>query len=87
MEKLYRVVFDTQRNRRQIAWGYYVMANNQKEAKDAAFRHWESSDNHHYNYPKPHMFHTEAKRIPEENWDRDMRSFYVIESRYASWGR
>ena len=58
-----------------------------KEAKDAAFRHWESSDNHHYNYPKPHMFHTEAKRIPEEDRDRGMRSFYVIESRYASWGR
>ena len=87
MERLYRVVFDTQRNRRYITWGYYVSANNQREAKDKAFLLWHSSDNPNYrSSERPHMFHTEAKRISEDDRDRDMRKFYKIEERYASWG-
>ena len=95
MERLYRVVFDTQRDRRYITWGYYVSANNQREAKDKAYQHWNSSDNPHYSYgfgrggkwyDVPHMFHVDAARMKEEERDRDMRKFYVIENRYASWG-
>ena len=87
MERLYRVVFDTQRNRRYICWGYYVSANNQREAKDKAFLHWHSSDNPNYRgNERPHMFHTDAARMTEADRDRDMNKFYKIEERYASWG-
>ena len=34
MERLYRVEFDTQSNRRFISWGFYVSANNNDDDTD-----------------------------------------------------
>lgn len=87
MERLYRVVFDTQRNRRYITWGIFVIASNQKEAKEKAFLLWNGSDcNVKYSAPMPHMFHTDAARMTEEDRDHDIGRFYKIEDRFAFWG-
>ena len=87
MERLYRVIFDTQRDRRFITWGFYVSARNQKEAKDNAFLHWHSSDNPNYRrVDKPHMFHVDAARMNDDERDRPMQTFYKIEEKYAFWG-
>lgn len=103
MERLYRVCFDTQRNRNYITWGYFCMAKNQKEAKEKAFMHWHSKDNPHYKRDgtayfykdgqyieieaKPHMFHTDAERMTENERNKDCGVFFIITSKYASWGR
>jgi len=100
MERIYWVTFDTQRDRRYITWGYYVSANNQKEAKEKAYQHWNSSRNTYYNYgfgrngkwhDVPHMWHTAAIRMtPGEadrgTIDRGIENFYIIQNKYASWG-
>lgn len=86
MERLYRVIFDTQRDRRFISWGFYVSANNKKEAKEKAFLAWNSSDNHIYG-DKPHMFHVDAARVQDDERDRQMLTFYKMEEKYAFWGK
>lgn len=101
MERLYRVTFDTQRDRRYITWGFYVLANNQKEAKEAAYDCWNSKANTHYSYGfskagkwhnVPHMYHVTAQRVSDKKKaDRrgepvEILTFYVIENKYASWG-
>lgn len=86
-ERLYRVVFDTQRNRRYITWGYFIEAKNQKEAKEAAFLHWNSTENPNYRTTsRPHMFHTDAARMEEADRNRPLRKFFIIDERHASWG-
>ena len=88
MNRLYRVCFDTQRDRRYITWGFWVYAKNQRDAKEIAFLRWNSSENPNYrNVDKPHMFHTDASRFSEEDRDRDIMHFFKIEDRYASWGK
>ena len=89
MKNLYHVVFDTQKNRNYITWGFYVRAHNQREATIYASMAWEQSGNAPYSSceKKPHMFHLGAKRIKEEDRCRDCEKFYEIERRYANWGR
>ena len=93
-ERLYRVTFDTQKYRRYITWGFFVIAHNQSEAKDEAACFWHSKDNPYYKecktrygYPdKPHMFHVNASRIPEEELDHELRTLYKIADKYVTWG-
>ena len=87
-ERLYRVEFDTQRDRRYINWEFFVNAHNLNEAKDMAIDAWYSSTNPKYtNRGKdyPHMFHLEAKRVTGKI-DKNTEKFYQVSNRYASWG-
>lgn len=91
MAHLYRVIFDTQRDRRYITWGIWVTANNQKQAKETAYNLWFSNSNPHYplrNWRdnRPHMYHTTAQRMTAEEQDHPLQKFYKIADRYASWG-
>lgn len=88
MKRIYMVEFDTQRNRRYITWGLFVMAQNQREAKWIAEDFWYISDKCPYRPTdrRPHMFHTTAKRVSEEDRCRDFDKFFKIEERYANWG-
>ena len=83
----YRVTFNTQRDRRYITWGIYLIANNQKEACYDASKLWNSKENPHYQSrtkDKPHMFHLKASRI--EDVDHTPGKFYVIDNQYVTWG-
>jgi len=97
----YRVTFDTQRNRLYTTWGFYVLAFNQKEAKNAAYECWHNANNprfrergkdESYAY-RPHMFHVTAERVTSSeitvaNGDGiDLSTFYVIDMRNVTWGR
>lgn len=89
-ERLYRVTFDTQRDRRYITWGLFIVAPNQKEAKAGAEELWYHSNKCPYRSPhkaSPHMYHTNAARMNPEEQDHEPGTFFIIESRFATWGR
>lgn len=88
-ERLYRVCFDTQRDRQYITWGLFLLAHNQSEAKDIAYELWNSDANPRYKLRKfnddyPHMFHVDASRM--EDKDHEIGEFFVIDSKHANWG-
>lgn len=90
-ERLYRVVFDTQRDRQYITWGLFVLAHNQTEAKEMAYCIWHSKENPHYplrNWrdSRPHMYHVNAARMTDDERNKELREFFVIDSKYAHWG-
>lgn len=93
-ERLYRVSFDTQRDRNYITWGFYVLAYNQSDAIAVACERWHSESNPHYksrHRDRPHMFHVSAVRsdtspVNAKGEDIDIITFYIIDSRYAHWG-
>lgn len=94
-ERIYKVTFNTQKDRRYITWGILLPAYNQTEAKDKAARMWDSKDNPHQRWTKrsggwewtehPHMYHVSATRYVEEE-GKDLATFYVIENRAVTWG-
>ena len=95
MERLYRVCFDTQRDRQYITWGFFVMARNMNDAKDAAYQKWNSRENPRYSYgytrggrwiDVPHMYHTNASRMTEEERNHELNEFFIIDSKHANWG-
>lgn len=89
MERLYRICFDTQRDRQYITWGLFVTAPNKKGAKSIAEEMWYCSEKCPYRHSedRPHMFHTDSSRMNEDERDRPIGEFFKIESRYAYWGR
>ena len=95
---LYRVEFDTQKDRRYITCGLFVLSHNQREAKELATEMWHSDNNPHLRTCKrdkylglewtehPHMFHTEATRVTEEECNKPLREFFVISNKAVTWG-
>lgn len=88
-EAFYSVLFDTQRDRRYITWRVFVMACNQKEAKEKARQLWHSDDNPLYKSSKkrPYMFHTNAVRVTEDVIGGErINIFRKVYEKYATWG-
>lgn len=90
-ERLYRVTFDTQRDRQYITWGLFISAHNIPEAKDKAYGMWHSNSNPHYplrNWrdERPHMYHVDASRMTPEEQDHEPGTFFIIDRKYATWG-
>ena len=89
-EKLYSVMFDTQRDRRYITWGIFLLAANQKEAKKMAHDLWHGEENPHYRFchSRPHMFHTNAMRWDDNDLlkTNGLRKFYKVYEKHATWG-
>jgi hypothetical protein len=95
-ERIYKVTFDTQKDRRYISWEVFVPANNQKDAKERAYVLWEDDSNPHqrtikhargYTYSvHPHMFHTAAQRADVEESGVELCRFFAVENRFANWG-
>lgn len=95
-ERIYKVTFDTQRNRRYITWGILLPAYNQSEAKDKAYDMWHSKENPHLRWTKrsggwewtehPHMFHVSAARYDGADGEKEPSVFYIIENRAVTWG-
>ena len=85
MARLYKVSFDTQRDRQYISWEYIVPASSQKEAKAKAVEHWHSPQNPKYLHAqkKPHMFHISAERTES---DKEPLVFCIVKHRFANWG-
>lgn len=89
-ESVYSVMFDTQRDRRYITWRVFVMAFNQKEAKEQARRLWHSDDNPVYksrSKKRPYMFHTNAMRVTEDEVGGErINIFRKVYEKRATWG-
>lgn len=85
---VYKVTFDTQRNRQYISWEWYTRgARSQKEAKELARNAWEERK---HGTHISHMFHVEAKRVDavDLNWFKQIEygKFKIVKQRYATWG-
>ena len=98
MERLYRVVFDTQKDRQYITWGIFIISHNKTDAASRAIGLWRNKDNphqrtrkyDHYNgfewFDHPHMFHINAARMDENERDHNVDEFFIIGKKAVTWG-
>lgn len=80
MSKVYKVTFDTQRNRVYSNWEYFTEATSQRAAADEARAKWSENGNH------AHQFHLSAERAEEIPAGRETRKFKRTDWQPVTWG-
>lgn len=80
-ERLYRVSFDTQRDKVYSSWEYMTMAPNKASAIETARDQWYASR-------KSHMFHCQAERVelPDVETQIKLNTFREVRCIPVTWG-
>jgi len=84
-QRIYLVMFDTQRGGMVTYYHYYTEAKSQKAAITNARAAWETVNSYRKGHA-PHQFHCEAHRVDRLPEDTKLGSFFSVNWRPVTWG-